>query len=593
MALDLNLPETQGVSLRPRIVVLGVGGAGGNAVNNMIRSNLSGVEFVVANTDAQALELSLADNKMQLGVETTRGLGAGSYPEVGRSSAEEAKEELEKLLDGANMLFVTAGMGGGTGTGAAPFIAEMAKERGILTVAVVTKPFDFEGKHRMKMANKGIANLRNFVDTLIIIPNQNLFRIANTTTTVEVAFKAADDVLHAGVRGITDLITMPGLINLDFADVKTIMTKMGKAMMGTGEAEGDERSIMAAESAISNPLLDDVSINGAKGVIINITGGTDMTLFEVEEITKHINGAVDEDANIIVGSAFNEDMYGKLRVSVVATGIEDDFDPTELFAEEQEELAAEKETVKSNSRVGYRYSSGVDSDDKEIRESTLFSFNSGYKAPKEETEEQPTPTKKKRRSFIPTSPVDPEIGNDNEPISFKLKRNEDEKELGVNLGPDTDLFSNSKLRKQNFSAKENENTTAEKKEGVATERVNEETKEGFRTLKDDTDNDNRDIKRSSLNLGVGSITSNNNNRMAGIPQSSVRNVEQQHKAKKSSFFNKLFNKDRLKDRNNNDFRLDEIDNGNDVKISDMAYHNNNDVDSEILEVPAYLRKKKQ
>lgn len=588
MTLDLNLPETQGVSLRPRIVVLGVGGAGGNAVNNMIRSNLSGVEFVVANTDAQALELSLADSKMQLGVETTRGLGAGSYPEVGRESAEEAKEELERLLDGANMLFVTAGMGGGTGTGAAPFIAEMAKERGILTVAVVTKPFDFEGKHRMKMANKGIANLRNFVDTLIIIPNQNLFRIANTTTTVEAAFKAADDVLHAGVRGITDLITMPGLINLDFADVKTIMTKMGKAMMGTGEAEGDERSIMAAESAISNPLLDDVSINGAKGVIINITGGTDMTLFEVEEITKHINGAVDEDANIIVGSAFNEDMYGKLRVSVVATGIEDDFDPTELFEEEQEEIATEEETSKSNSRVGYRYKGGVSSDDKEVRESTLFSFNSGYQAPKEEAVEQPMP-KKKRRSFIPTNPVDPEIGN--EPISFKLNRTEDEKELGVDLGPDTDLFSNSKLKKQNFSSREDEETQI-KEEKISPDEDLNKSREGFRTLKDDLDNDNRDVKRASLNPGVGNITSNNNDRMAGVPQSSVRNVEQQHKAKKSSFFNKLFNKSKSEDERN-DFRLNKIDNGNDIKISDTAYYNNNDVDSEILEVPAYLRKKKQ
>ena len=320
MSLNIDIPQSD--LLKPRITIFGAGGAGGNAINNMIRSSLEGVEFVAANTDSQALQNSLAQNRIQLGVKTTKGLGAGSFPDRGRAAAEENIEEIEKYLEGSNMVFIAAGMGGGTGTGAAPVIAKLARERDILTVGVVTKPFHFEGKYRMETALQGIEELKKYVDTLIVIPNQNLFRIANEQTTFESAFKMADDVLHAGVRGITDLITMPGLVNLDFADIRTIMTKMGKAMMGTGEATGDNRAIAACEAAVSNPLLDDISIKGAKGVLVNMTGGPDMTLFEADMAVNAIKKEVDPNANIIFGSAFNENMKGRIRISVVATGID-------------------------------------------------------------------------------------------------------------------------------------------------------------------------------------------------------------------------------------------------------------------------------
>jgi cell division protein FtsZ len=320
MSINLHLPDS--VILKPCITVFGVGGAGCNAVNNMINSNLEGAKFVVANTDSQALHLSNAEHKIQLGASITKGLGAGASPEIGRASAEEAIEDIEKLLGDSNMIFITAGMGGGTGTGAAPVIAKLARERGILTVGVVTKPFHFEGLHRMRLADSGLEELQRFVDTLIVIPNQNLFKIANANTTFADAFKMADDVLHSGVRGITDLMIMPGLINLDFADIRTVMSEMGKAMMGTGEAQGENRSILAAEAAISNPLLDNCSMKGAKGVLINISGGFDMTLFEVDEAANRIREEVDPEANIIFGSAFNGDLEGIIRVSVVATGIE-------------------------------------------------------------------------------------------------------------------------------------------------------------------------------------------------------------------------------------------------------------------------------
>ncbi|MBM3468651.1 MAG: cell division protein FtsZ [Alphaproteobacteria bacterium] len=313
----------ENLELKPRITVIGVGGAGGNAVCNMIRAKLEGVEFVVANTDAQALSNSLVESarKIQLGLNVTQGLGAGSKPEVGRASAEESHNDIIQLLRGSNMVFITAGMGGGTGTGAAPVIARTAREEGILTVGVVTKPFHFEGSHRARTAERGIEELQQYVDTLIIIPNQNLFRIANERTTFADAFKMADDVLYSGVRGVTDLMMMPGLINLDFADIRAVMAEMGKAMMGTGEAEGDRRALDAAEAAISNPLLDDVSMKGAKGVLINITGGYDMTLYEVDEAANRIRDEVDPEANIIFGSTFDEKLNGTIRVSVVATGI--------------------------------------------------------------------------------------------------------------------------------------------------------------------------------------------------------------------------------------------------------------------------------
>jgi cell division protein FtsZ len=322
MTLNLTIPKTMHTDFTPRITVIGVGGGGTNAVDNMIQLNLQGVDFVVANTDAQQLMHSRSDRRIQLGPHLTQGLGAGAKPEIGRLAAEEAADELARHLDGAHMVFITAGMGGGTGTGAAPVIARMARERGILTVGVVTKPFTFEGVRRAKSAEVGISELQQFVDTLIVIPNQNLFRLANEKTGWKEAFKMADHVLYMGVRGVTDLMVAPGLVNLDFADIRTVMAEMGKAMMGTGEAEGENRAIRAAEAAISNPLLEDTSMAGARGLLINITGGEDMTLFEVDQAANRIREEVAEDANIIFGSAVDDDLAGRIRVSVVATGID-------------------------------------------------------------------------------------------------------------------------------------------------------------------------------------------------------------------------------------------------------------------------------
>lgn len=320
--LDIGMPQQQPiVLLTPKIKVIGVGGAGGNAINNMIQSKLEGVDFVVANTDAQALNHSLATTKIQLGLETTKGQGAGARPEVGKESAEEALDQIGEVLEGANMVFITAGMGGGTGTGAAPVFARLARERDILTVGVVTKPFTFEGRHRMAMAEKGIDELAQYVDTLIVIPNQNLFLVADEKMTFADAFKRADQVLQGGVRSITDLIITPGIINLDFSDVRTVMTEMGRAMMGTGVASGENRALEAAEEAIANPLLDDASMTGAKGILINIAGGADLTLYEVDEAANRIRREVDPEANIIFGASFDASLEGSVRVSVVATGI--------------------------------------------------------------------------------------------------------------------------------------------------------------------------------------------------------------------------------------------------------------------------------
>ena len=322
MTLNLTIPQQMHTDFTPRITVIGVGGGGTNAVDNMIAANLQGVDFVVANTDAQQLMHSRADRRIQLGPHITQGLGAGAKPEIGKAAAEEASDELYRHLDGAHMVFITAGMGGGTGTGAAPVIAKMARERNILTVGVVTKPFTFEGVRRARCADQGIEELQQWVDTLIVIPNQNLFRMANDRTTWKDAFKMADQVLYMGVRGVTDLMMAPGLVNLDFADIRTVMAEMGKAMMGTGEADGENRAIRAAEAAINNPLLEDTSMAGARGLLINITGGEDMTLFEVDQAANRIREEVDEDANIIFGSAIDESLTGRVRVSVVATGID-------------------------------------------------------------------------------------------------------------------------------------------------------------------------------------------------------------------------------------------------------------------------------
>lgn len=322
MSIKLAVPDTSMITLKPRISVIGVGGGGGNAVNNMISKNLEGVDFIVANTDAQALANSKCNRKIQLGVETTRGLGAGACPEIGRDAAEEARAEIERELEGANMVFITAGMGGGTGSGAAPVVAKIAKQKGILTIGVITKPFQFEGRRRYQIAESAVNDFTSSVDSIIVIPNQNLFRIADKNTTLVDAFVMADNVLYAGVRSITDLMMMPGLINLDFADIKSIMEDKGKAIMGTGEADGENRAIRAAEQALSNPLLDDCNMKGARGVLINITGGMDITLFEIDEAANRIKEEVDEDANIIFGSSFDEGLNGKIRVSIVATGIE-------------------------------------------------------------------------------------------------------------------------------------------------------------------------------------------------------------------------------------------------------------------------------
>ena len=347
MTINLSVPNTQD-HLKPRITVIGVGGAGGNAVNNMISSQLEGVEFVVANTDAQALAQTMAERSIQLGPSITHGLGAGSRPDIGRAAAEETMDDLIESLSAAHMVFITAGMGGGTGSGAAPVIARLAREHGILTVGVVTKPFQFEGINRMRIAETGIEEMQQYVDTLIVIPNQNLFRIANEKTTFADAFTMADEVLHSGVRGVTDLMVVPGLINLDFADIRAVMSEMGKAMMGTGEGEGEERARLAAEAAISNPLLDDVSMQGARGVLINITGGPDMTLFEVDEAANRIGDEVDAEANIIFGSTMDQSLEGKMRVSVVATGIDAQAEtqprPVLKVFPQPQKLAQEKET---------------------------------------------------------------------------------------------------------------------------------------------------------------------------------------------------------------------------------------------------------
>jgi cell division protein FtsZ len=348
MTLNLSMPGQD--DLKPRITVFGVGGAGGNAVNNMIAKELDGVDFVVANTDAQALQQSSAPSRVQLGVKVTEGLGAGARPSVGSAAAEESIEQIVDHLAGSHMCFITAGMGGGTGTGAAPIIAQAARELGVLTVGVVTKPFQFEGAKRMRQAEDGVEALQKVVDTLIIIPNQNLFRLANEKTTFTEAFSMADDVLYQGVKGVTDLMVRPGLINLDFADVRAVMDEMGKAMMGTGEAEGEDRAIQAAEKAIANPLLDEISLRGAKGVLINITGGHDLTLFELDEAANCIREQVDPDANIIVGSTLDTAMEGGMRVSVVATGIDATDVQTDIPVPRRPMAAPLKKTIAAEER---------------------------------------------------------------------------------------------------------------------------------------------------------------------------------------------------------------------------------------------------
>ena len=379
MTINISIQDVD-QNLHPKITVLGVGGSGGNAVNNMINANLEGVDFLIANTDAQALQISKCPNKIQLGLNSTRGLGAGMRPEIGRKAAEEAIQDLSEKFDGCHMLFVAAGMGGGTGTGAAPVIAKLAREKGILTVGVVTKPFHFEGSQRMKLAEKGIEELQQYVDTLLTIPNQNLFRIANEKTTFADAFKMADDVLYAGVRGVTDLMVQPGMINLDFSDIKTVMSEMGKAMMGTGEASGDGRAIAAAEAAIANPLIDDVSLKGAKGLIINITGGKDITLYEVDEAANRIKQEIDENANIIYGTTCDDRLEGLVRVSIVATGIDAEMsinaNPMENFAPINLNNEIYKKELDSSEKLNFESNEEVENISNQTQENHSHNINS-------------------------------------------------------------------------------------------------------------------------------------------------------------------------------------------------------------------------
>ncbi len=379
MTINISIQDVD-QNLHPKITVLGVGGSGGNAVNNMINANLEGVDFLIANTDAQALQISKCPNKIQLGLNSTRGLGAGMRPEIGKKAAEEAIQDLSEKFDGCHMLFVAAGMGGGTGTGAAPVIAKLAREKGILTVGVVTKPFHFEGSQRMKLAEKGIEELQQYVDTLLTIPNQNLFRIANEKTTFADAFKMADDVLYAGVRGVTDLMVQPGMINLDFSDIKTVMSEMGKAMMGTGEASGDGRAIAAAEAAIANPLIDDVSLKGAKGLIINITGGKDITLYEVDEAANRIKQEIDENANIIYGTTCDDRLEGLVRVSIVATGIDAEMsinsNPIENFAPINLNNEIYKKELDSSEKLNFESNEEVENISNQTQENHSHNINS-------------------------------------------------------------------------------------------------------------------------------------------------------------------------------------------------------------------------
>ncbi len=400
MSINIGPPSIE--ELKPHIVVVGVGGAGGNAIANMIDANIEGVDFVVANTDAQALNNSVAETRIQLGPDITQGLGAGSRPEVGRAAAEETLEEIDRALDGVHMCFIAAGMGGGTGTGAAPIIARAARDRGVLTVGVVTKPFLFEGTRRMRAAEAGIEELQQHVDTLIVIPNQNLFLVAKAETTFKEAFHLADEVLQQGVRSITDLMVMPGLINLDFADVRSVMAEMGKAMMGTGEGEGENRALEAAERAIANPLLDGVSMQGAKGVIISIIGGEDMKLLEVDEAANHIRELVDPDANIIWGSAFNPDLSGSIRVSVVATGIEQ-------RAEQAQESSRPLNLGKSRGPV-------------------LPTAPETEAVPEPEASPEPEPEQAEAPAVPESYDPEPESGEESEPLDLVIEEAADESE---------------------------------------------------------------------------------------------------------------------------------------------------------------------
>ena len=424
--MTLNIKQPTNEQLKPRITVIGVGGAGCNAVNNMIEAHLEGVEFLVANTDAQSLASSLTERRVQLGAELTKGLGAGAKPEIGRQAADESLASVLEQLEGTHMLFVTAGMGGGTGTGAAPVIAEAARERGILTVGVVTKPFEYEGIRRMKIADKGIKDLTESVDTLIIIPNQNLFRIANKDTTFTDAFRMADEVLYNGVKGVTDLIVKQGRINLDFADIQTVMLEMGKAMMGTGEADGEDRAIKAAELAISNPLLDDTSISNAKGVIINISGGEDVKLYEIDEIAAHIKKQCKEDVNLIVGNTVENIADGKIRVSLLASGINKEMGLEETCNNNDEEdaqsflrprLVASRNEAKKNNTVKANFNKNNNTTQSDLEDFlSKKDTEEVLQSNKEEKEEKKSDLAENESFFIPKEEVIVEKSSEKKPV---------------------------------------------------------------------------------------------------------------------------------------------------------------------------------
>ncbi len=484
MTININIPEK--INMIPKITVLGVGGAGGNAVNNMIELKLQGVSFVVANTDAQALKNSKAGQVIQLGEKLTKGLGAGSSPDVGSKAAQESSQEiLDNLLD-SNMVFITAGMGGGTGTGAAPQIAKLCKENGVLTVGVVTKPFHFEGSYRMKAAESGLSEIQKNVDTLIVVPNQNLFHKANEKTTFAEAFSMVDDILYCGIKAITDLMTMPGLINLDFADIKTIMGGMGKAMMGTGEASGDKRALEAAECAISNPLLDNTSMKGAKGVLINISGGLDMTLFEADEAAQRIRDEVDPDANIIFGSTFDKNLDGKIRVSVVATGIDfenyGNIDKASVFQSVENKFLANKKLEGQKSSLKHLPT------DKASR--------SSIKLKSDETEDDES-FLNVNKSFIPPQVVDPE----------QLKASDDSRNKSINDNQNTQLNESKKETELDvISVNEDDNSVEKiKLENFLNDSQNDEKVENITTnselLDKDSDSQNKTDDKSSVLKG--------------------------------------------------------------------------------------------
>tara|TARA_B100001250_G_scaffold410697_1_gene437671 strand:- start:45 stop:1730 length:1686 start_codon:yes stop_codon:yes gene_type:complete len=558
MTINISLQDV-GENLHPKITVLGVGGSGGNAVNNMINANLEGVDFLIANTDAQALQISQCKNKIQLGLNSTRGLGAGMRPEIGKQAADEAIHEIAEKLDGSHMLFVAAGMGGGTGTGAAPVIAKLAREKGILTVGVVTKPFHFEGSQRMKLAENGIEELQQYVDTLLTIPNQNLFRIANEKTTFSDAFKMADDVLYAGVRGVTDLMVQPGMINLDFSDIKTVMSEMGKAMMGTGEASGDGRAVAAAEAAIANPLIDDVSLKGAKGLIINITGGKDITLYEVDEAANRIKQEVDEEANIIYGTTCDDRLDGLVRVSIVATGIDSN---TGISAKPLESFSP----ININNDV---YKSVHENDKKEIYNPDLVGDdnleNNSEKILSEQNDEN--------------------IKSDNEDISQSIDYVETHKENisnSIELSEENDDLIENQINEQNDNIISESNISIDEEDSNIEEKELSPHKIENTSIEDSYENENNDSALTETSVRRLSLFDN-------ISQTISK--DSMHETEKSEPVISENNSEITEDEKLVTIETDE-DSGPEFSASDddLDQDFNQETEEELLDIPTFLRR---